>query len=123
MKDLRLNKRYGVQFEYLFDCINTEQIGENATDKEKIDFVFKTFEDEYGNPYNKRTYPNECERLSQYLRGLPSCVNVAFADYDIIQIGKSWGFCKTSKAEDNFVEKWFDVCAFRLIQMRDMLNR
>ena len=122
MKDLRLNKRYGVQFEYLFDCIDTEQIGENATDKEKIDFVFKTFEDEYGNPYNKRTYPNERERLSQYLRGLPSCVNVAFADYDIIQIGKSWGLCKTSKTEANFVENWFDVCAFRLIQMRDMLN-
>ena len=122
MKDLRLNKRYGVQFEYLFDCIDTEQIGENATDKEKINFVFKTFEDEYGSPYNKRIYPNERERLSQYLRGLPSCVNVAFADYDIIQIGKSWGFCKTSKAEDKFVENWFDVCAFRLIQMRDMLN-
>ena len=122
MKDLRLNKRYGVQFGYLFDCIDTEQIGENATDKEKINFVFKTFEDEYGNPYNKRIYPNECERLAQYLRGLPSCVNVAFADYDIIQIGKSWGFCKTSKAEDKFVENCFDVCAFRLIQMRDMLN-
>lgn len=106
----------------MFYCIDTEQIGENATDKEKINFVFKTFEDEYGNPYNKRIYPNECERLAQYLRGLPSCVNVAFADYDIIQIGKSWGFCKTSKAEDKFVENWFDVCAFRLIQMRDMLN-
>ena len=123
MNDLRLNKRYGVQFEYLFDCIDTEQIGENATDKEKINFVFETFEDEYGNPYYKRIYPNECERLAQYLRGLPSCVNVAFADYDIIQIGKSWGFCKTSKAEDKFVENWFDVCAFRLIQMRDVLNR
>ena len=122
MNDLRLNKRYGVQFEYLFDCIDTEQIGEDATDKEKINFVFKTFEDEYGNPYNKRIYPNECERLAQYLRGLPSCVNVAFVNYDIIQIGKSWGLCKTSKAEANFVENWFDVCAFRLIQMRDVLN-
>lgn len=116
MKDLRLNKRYGVQFEYLFDCIDTEQIGESATDKEKINFVFKTFEDEYGNPYNNRIYPNECERLAQYLRGLPSCVNIAFTNYDIIQIGKSWGLCKTSKAEANFVENWFDVCAFRLIQ-------
>lgn len=122
MKDLRLNKRYGVQFEYLFDCIDTEQIGESATDKEKINFVFKTFEDEYGNPYNKRIYPNECERLAQYLRGLPSCVNIAFTNYDIIQIGKSFGLCKTSKAETNFVENWFDVCAFRLIQMRDILN-
>lgn len=122
MKDLRLNKRYGVQFEYLLDCIDTEQIGEGATDKEKIDFVFKTFEIEYGYSYNKRIYPNECERLAQYLRGLPSCVNVAFINYEIVQIGKSWGFCKTLKSETKFVENWFEVCAFRLIQMRDMLN-
>lgn len=122
MKDLRLNKRYGVQFEYLLDCINTEQIGERATDKEKIDFIFKTFEAEYGCPYNKRIYPNERERLSQYLRGLPSSVCIAFTNYEIAQIGKSWGLCKTSEAEAKFVENWFDVCAFRLIQMRDMLN-
>lgn len=123
MKDLRLNKRYGVQFEYLLDCINTEQIGERATDKEKIDFIFKTFEAEYGCPYNKRIYPNERERLSQYLRGLPSSVCIAFTNYEIAQIGKSWGLCKTSEAEAKFVENWFDVCAFRLIQMRSILNR
>lgn len=122
MKDLRLDKYYEVQFEYLLDCINTEQIGENATDKEKINFVFKTFEDEYGNPYNKRIYPNECERLAQYLRGLPSCVKIAFTDYDIIQIGKSRGLCKSSKAATRFVKNWFNESALRLIQMRDMLN-
>lgn len=122
IKDLRLDKCYRVQFEYLLDCINTEQIGEDATDKEKIDFVFKTFEDEYGNPYNKRIYPNECERLAQYLRGLPSCINIAFTDYDIIQIGKSCGFCKSSIAGARFVNNWFDESALRLIQMRDMLN-
>lgn len=122
MKELRLDKCYMVQFEYLLDCINTEQIGENATDKEKINFVFKTFEDEYGNPYNKRIYPNECERLAQYLRGLPSCIKIAFTDYDIIQIGKSWGFCKSSIAKTRFVTNWFNESALRLIQMRDILN-
>lgn len=122
IKDLRLDKCYRVQFEYLLDCINTEQIGEDATDKEKINFVFKTFEDEYGNPYNKRIYPKECERLAQYLRGLPSCINIAFTDYDIIQIGKRWGFCRSSIAGTRFVKNWFGESALRLIQMRDILN-
>lgn len=123
MKDLRLDKRFGVQFSYLLDCVDTEIIGENATDKEKINFVFDTFNDEYGNAYNKRTYPSECERLANYLRCLPSCCSIAFADYDIIQIGKSWGYCKTPKQEDNFVNNWWNCCAARLIQMRKLLNK
>lgn len=123
MKDLRLNKRYGVQFGYLLDSVDTDVIGENATDKEKINFVFETSESEYGYPYNKRIYPSECERLANYLRGLPSCISIAFADYDIIQTGKSCGYCKTPKQEANFVNNWWDVVAYRLIQMRELLNK
>lgn len=123
MKDLRLNKRFGVQFGYLLDSINTDEIGENATDKEKINFVFDTFNDEYGDAYYKRTYPSEQERLANYLRGLPSCCSIAFCDYDIIQIGKSWGYCKTPKQEANFVNNWWSVMALRLIQMRNVLNK
>lgn len=123
MKDLRLDKRFGVQFSYLLDCVDTEIIGENATDKEKINFVFDTFNDEFGNAYNKRTCPSEQERLANYLRGLPSCIHIAFSDYDIIQIGKSWGYYKTPKQEANFVNNWWSRCAFRLIQMRNALNK
>ena len=123
MKDLRLNKRFGVQFGYLLDCVDTEIIGENTTEKEKINFVFDTFNDEYGNAYNKRRYPSEQERLANYLRGLPSCIHIAFSDYDIIQIGKSWGYCKTPKQEADFVNNWWSRCAYRLIQMRDKLNK
>ena len=122
MDNLRLNKSYGVQFEYLLDCINTEQIGESATDKEKVDFVFKTFEAEFGNPYNKRIYPNECERLEQYLRGLPSCISVEFCDYNIIQIGKKWGYCETPTSELVFVKNWWRLVSLRLILMRNLLG-
>lgn len=39
MKDLRLDKRFGVQFSYLLDCVDTEIIGENATDnRQKLGF-------------------------------------------------------------------------------------
>ena len=123
MKDLKLNKRFGVQFGYLLDCVDTETIGESATDKEKIDFVFDTFNNEYNDAYYKRRYPNECERLANYLRGLPSCIHIAFSDYDIIQIGKSWGYCKTPRQEADFVNNWWSRCAFRIIQMRNALNK
>ena len=123
MKDLKLNKRFGVQFGYLLDCVDTDEIGENATDKEKINFVFDTFNNEYNDAYYKRRYPNECERLANYLRGLPSCIHIAFSDYDIIQIGKSWGYCKTPRQEADFVNNWWSRCAFRLIQMRNALNK
>lgn len=123
MKDLKLNKRFGIQFDYLLGGINTDEIGENATDKEKINFVFDTFNDEYGNAYNKRAYPSEQERLANYLRGLPSCCSIAFADYAIAQIGKSWGYCKTPRQEADFVNNWWNRCAFRLIQMRKLLNK
>lgn len=123
MKDLRLNKRFGVQFGYLLDCVDTDIIGENATDKEKINFVFDTFNNEYNDAYYKRRYPNECERLANYLRCLPSCIHIAFSDYDIIQVGKSWGYRKTPRQEADFVNNWWNYCAYRLIQMRDKLNK
>ena len=123
MKDLRLDKRFGVQFGYLLNCVDTETIGESATDKDKINFVFDTFNNEYNDAYNKRRYPSECERLANYLRGLPSCIHIAFSDYDIIQIGKSWGYQMTPKQEANFVNNWWNCCAARLIQMRKLLNK
>ena len=122
MKDLRLNKRYGVQFEYLLDCVNSEEIGDDASDKEKIAYVFSCFENEYDNSYTKRLYPNLCDRLENYLRGLPGCINIAFYDYDIIQIGKSWGYCKTPRSEAKFINNWWSVSAFRLLQMRKLLG-
>ena len=123
MKDLRLDKRFGVQFGYLLDCVDTDYIGENATDKEKIDFVFDTFNNEYDATYYKLRYPSECERLANYLRCLPSCIHIAFADYDIIQIGKSWGYCKTQRQEADFVNNWWNRCAYILIQIRNKLNK
>lgn len=122
MKDLRLNKCYGVQFEYLLDCISTDEIGADATDKEKVAYVFTCFEREYGNAYNKRIYPSEVVRLEQYLRGLPSCISVEFCDYNIIQIGKKWGYCETSTSELVFAKNWWRLVSLRLILMRDLLG-
>lgn len=127
MKDLRNNKRYGEQFAYVLDAIyaESEETGEEITsqltDKQKVEWVFRQFDIEFNYDYNKKRYPNEQERLANYLQGLPSCINIAFSDYDIKQLGKSWGYCKTEKKAAEFVGRWFSVMAFRLLQLRDRL--
>ena len=122
MKDLRLNKRFGVQFAYLFDCIYSDEFDvDQMNDREKIEYVFKKFEAEHGGKHYEKLFPNEQSRLADWLQGLPTSCSVSFYNDDIIEIGKSWGFCKTERKAAEFVNNWFSVLAFRLIQMRNAL--
>ena len=123
MKDLRLNKRFGVQFAYLFDCIYSDEFDVNQmNDREKIEYMFEQYESEHGmNLYKKGYYRNEQECIEDWLRGLPTACKIEYCDYNIAQIGKSWGFCKTDRKAAEFVNNWFSVCALRLIQMRNAL--
>ena len=59
---------------FLLDSIEIEE-NENATDKEKINYFFDCYDREFNHDYNKRYYPNEQERLKNYLQGLPSFIN------------------------------------------------
>lgn len=123
MKDLRLNKRFGVQFAYLFDCIYSDDFDvEQMNDREKIEYLFAEYEQEHGmNRYPKGYYRNEQECIEDWLRGLPTACKIEYCDYNIAQIGKSWGFCKTERKAAEFVNNWFSVLALRLIQMRNAL--
>lgn len=120
-KNVRDIKNVGVQFAYVLDCIYNDE-KDNMSDKEAINYFFECFNKEYNNNYNKRLYPNLQERISQYIQGLPTCISIAFTDYDIINIGKSWGYCTTPAKTANFVNNWFDTIAFRLIQLKEKLN-
>lgn len=116
-KNIRDYKKVGVQFGYILDAINLE-----GTDKDKVSFFFDSFNEEYNSAYDKRCYPNLIDRISNFIQGLPTCIGVAFSDYDIIQIGKSLGYCKTDKQAAKFVDNWFDTIALRLIQLKKYYN-
>ena len=120
-KNVREHKNVGVQFAYVLDCIyNDEKL--DMSDKEAINYFFDCFDREYNDAYYKRLCPNLQERVKEYIKGLPSCFGVAYCIDTIINIGKSWGYCKTEKQTSNFVNNWFDVIAFRLIQLKEKLN-
>lgn len=120
-KNVREYKKVGVQFAYVLDCIHNEE-DSNMSDKEAINYFFECFDKEYNDTYYKRLCPNLQERVKEYINGLPSCFNIDYTDYNIEQIGKTWGYCKTEKQTSNFVNNWFDVIAFRLIQLKEKLN-
>lgn len=122
-KNIRNYKVNGKQFAYVLDSINVTDYEGNeitdVTDKERVKHFFECFNAEYNAPYSRKVYPNLQDRISQYLQGLPNCINVAYNNYDIIKIGKEWGYCKTERKENQFIENWFGCIALRLLQLKD----
>lgn len=118
VKDIRTRKTGGVQYAYLLDCIKVEGI-KRATDKRKIEYFFDCFNREYNYAQNKRMYPNLQARVAEYLQGLPTCCTLDYSYYDIIQLGKKWGYCGTPRKENQFCDNWWSVMAGKLIQIYD----
>lgn len=116
-KNIRDYKKVGVQYAYILDAIDFE-----GSDLEKVDFFFYNFNEEYNSDYERRCYPNLQDRVAEYIKGLPSCIVIAFSDYDIEQIGKSWDYCKTDKQAAKFVSDWWSVIASRLLQLKEYYN-
>lgn len=120
-KNVREYKNVGVQFAYVLDCIyNDEKL--DMSDKEAINYFFDCFDREYNDAYYKRLYPSLQERVKEYIKGLPSCFGVAYCTDTIINIGKSWGYCRTERQIVDFQNNWFSVIAWRLIQLKKKLN-
>ncbi len=120
-KNVREYKNVGVQFAYVLDCIyNDEKL--DMSDKEAINYFFDCFNREYNDAYYKRLYPSLQERVKEYIKGLPSCFGVAYCTDTIINIGKSWGYCRTERQIVDFQNNWFSVIAWRLMQLREKLN-
>lgn len=120
-KNVRDYKNVGVQFAYVLDCIYNDE-KDNMSDKEAINYFFEYFYKEYNDTYYKQLYPNLQERVKEYIKGLPSCFGVAYCTDTIINIGKSWGYCKTEKQRIDFQNNWFSIIAWRLIQLKEKLS-
>lgn len=120
-KNVRNYKNVGVQFAYVLDCIYNDENLE-MSDKEAINYFFDCFDKECNDAYYRRLYPNLQERVKEYIKGLPSCFGVDYCTDNIINIGKSWGYCRTERQIVDFQNNWFSVIAWRLIQLKEKLN-
>jgi hypothetical protein len=104
--------------QYILDCIDSENYDIKVnTDKEKLQFLFNTFQSEY---------KWQIERVGQYkaftewLMGLPSAFNVEFQNYDILQLAIKWESLPkdyTEKQADKILENWFNFITVKTFQL------
>lgn len=76
----------------ILESINLEgyKIPKKITMERKINFIYLTFKSEYVHENNKHL-PNE-KLFCEWLQGLPSCLNIPFMNYEILENAKNAGF-------------------------------
>jgi len=109
-------RKNGAQLLYILNAINGEAYGkEFDSDADRINFFFDCFESEYGFFVSRYGLQGA---ISEYLQGLPSCISLPFYYSEIGQLLESWGVAPTERNLSNF----WNVCALRLLQLREILN-
>lgn len=111
-----MNEQNMKWYSYILDSIHSDDVDVSVmSDKMKIEFAFKMFHEEMVKNNNRRM--SILGLLTDWLQGLCSTVNIAFTDYDIMQIGKMW------KIHDPyFVENWFKNIAKKMIELAYILG-
>ena len=117
------NGRNGVQLVYILDCIRDSSRATDdgltfETDFDALKFFFDCFNQEFNHTYNKRIFPRLADRIGNYLRGLPSCCNIDYTDYNILNLGLMWGVIdsREGRKAEKFVNNFFEVCGLRICQ-------
>lgn len=111
-------------FKYILDSIDGDGYGvQLTTDKEKIDFVYNTFVNEYAHQISYYG-GNKQRAFREYLAGLPSCINIEFRNYYILEMAKQWGSIPenaTERQEDKIISNWFAFIATNFFQLKNKL--
>jgi len=113
---------------YIIGAINCEGYDlttEPQTDDEKLSFVADCFKKEYLFPANLKRYGSYQAVFANWLMGLPSCINIDFENYRILEIGKEWGSFegfepgtkKYEKRENQILQNWFNLIAANTLQL------
>lgn len=114
IESLKKHKVHGTQIRYVLDHLE----GEN--DIAKINNFWQTYYKEWHYNNNILLYPNEQDRVAAYLMGLPNGVDFAWTNHEILQQLSSWGYdTSDEKKAERMLDRWWNVLAFRLIQLRD----
>ncbi len=106
---------------YILNAIDGEGYGkEFNTDTERLQFVADCFKDQYLFPDNLKRYGTYQEVFRQWLMGLPSCFNIDYENYRIIEIAKEWGSIPidaTDRQEGKILSNWFNFIAAKTIML------
>ena len=80
---------------------------EDASIERKINFFYRTFKSEYGWMLKRKSL---ARTLTEYFQGLPSCMDIAFSNNDILQVYSDWMTeLNNEQDEDRAIEDWFKM--------------
>lgn len=121
---LRTNtKKYQENFKnYILSVIDRGDLPQDIkTDKEKVNFIFKRFEDEYNYENNKRRTPNFQLRFAEWLQGL--AINLPYKYNEVIELAKKLLETDKLKNEKAIINNYWSFMAFQIIKLKDNLNK
>ena len=87
------------------------------TNAEKIAFLRATFNREYGHEIKRQGIQGA---VSDWLRGLPSAVNLPFCNADIIDLAISWGSLPANPSEkqaERITANYWNFMAAKMLQL------
>jgi len=108
---------------YLLNSIDGENYGVTlSTDKDKVNFVVSTFTSEFLHHNNRNG--NRQQLFADYLSGLPSCINIEFRNYAILELAEAWGSdVSTEKKRDFICSNWFNYISCKFFQLHAKMNK
>jgi hypothetical protein len=104
--------------QYLLKGIDSEAYDIiTTTNTEKLAFLHDTFKKENGFMIPRVGYQTA---LCGWLQGLPSVINIEFMNHNILILGEKFGMVlNTEKKKDDFLNSWFNRCAFHLVRLME----
>ena len=114
-------KSYKQENAYILQAITNEGYSpaELTTDKEKLQFLHDTFLSEKGWSIER---DGLLVALNDWLAGLPSSINIAFYNHDILELAEKWGALPANaNANDNqcykITSNYFRFMAMRILSL------
>lgn len=113
-----MTKQYAQENAYIMNAIDPEAYEvHRETDKEKLVFLFDTFQSEYGWRVKQVGLQTA---LMDWLQGLPRAINIAFYNHDILKLAKEWGSLPdnaSEKQEDKILNNYWRFMSMRIISL------
>ena len=120
---MKTNKKDHPVWKYIIDSVDENaKLNYNLekdleTDKDKLKFVLDTFRSEYDFEIKRR---GDIVAFSEWLKGLPTAINIDFENYTILEIAKKWGSLPenpTERQEEKILANWFNFIANKFFQL------
>ena len=105
---------------YILDCLTIPDAEGDHSTREVLEWHYREFQRVANHPYNLRRFPNQVDRLADYLQGLPSGFDIAFDNCDILELARQWGSLPenaTEKQEYKILNNYWRFIANKFFQL------